>query len=99
MNILCGVYQPSKGELYLNGDQVVIKSPMDAYMHGISIVHQELLQIPDMSVAENIFLGRYKRKFGFVDYSELYKRTEKLMDEYDIHFDPQEPCARIQRGE
>lgn len=88
MNILCGVYQPSKGELYLNGDQVVIKSPMDAYMHGISIVHQELLQIPDMSVAENIFLGRYKRKFGFVDYSELYKRTEKLMDEYDIHFDP-----------
>lgn len=57
MKILTGVETPTSGEIYLRGKQVHINKPLDAYQVGISIVHQELVQIPDMTIAENIFVG------------------------------------------
>lgn len=88
MKILTGVETPTKGEIFLNGKKVHISKPLDAYRNGISIVHQELVQIPEMTIAENIFVGRYDKKAGFIDYGALRKKTEDLMRKLDIYYDP-----------
>jgi len=88
MNVLTGVVQPTSGEIILHGEPVVIKNPSDAFKRGISIVHQELVQMGKLTVAENIFAGRLPTKNGLVDYDQLFKDTEELMDRINIHFDP-----------
>lgn len=88
MNILTGIYQPTSGEIYLNDELTTFSSPSDAYKKGLSIVHQELVQIPKLTIAENIFAGRYPKTNGLVDFEKMYKQTEELMDRINIHFDP-----------
>lgn len=88
MKILTGVESPTKGEIYLDGKPVQITKPLDAYRSGISIVHQELVQIPEMTIAENIFVGRYDRKAGFIDYKALRAKTVSLMEKLQIYYDP-----------
>ena len=88
MKILTGVETPTSGEIWINGKKQQISKPLDAYKLGISIVHQELVQIPEMTIAENIFVGRYDKKAGFIDYRALTKKTEALMERLQIHFDP-----------
>lgn len=88
MKILVGVERATRGEIFLNGRSVDITKPIDAYNLGISIVHQELVQIPDMTVAENIFVGRYEKKFGFIDKKALREKTIALMKRLDVYFDP-----------
>ncbi len=89
MKILSGVLTPDEGEIVLNNEKIFIRNPAEAYGLGISIVHQELIQIPSMSVAENIFLGRYETKGGFISFKKLIRKTEKLMEKLDIYFDPE----------
>jgi len=89
MKILSGVLTPDKGEIILKGEKMPIRNPAEAYRAGISIVHQELIQIPSMSVAENIYLGRYDTKGGFISFRKLVERTEELMEKLDIYFDPE----------
>lgn len=88
VKILTGVETASSGEIYINGEKVYIGKPVDAYNNGISIVHQELIQIPKMTIAENIYVGRYNLKAGFVDYKALRKKTEALMNGLGVYFDP-----------
>ena len=90
MKILSGVIPPSSGEIYLNDQKIDIKNPEMAHQHGISTVYQELIQFPDMTIMENIYVGRYPKKKGLVDFTELKKKTLKLMDELNIHFEPDE---------
>lgn len=91
MKILSGVVVPNQGaEIVLDGQKVDIKNPNSAHELGISIVHQELIQFPDMNIMENIYVGRYPRKNGLIDYGELEKRTRTLMEELGIYFDPKE---------
>lgn len=88
MKILTGVVSPTAGEIYIRGKKASIDRPIDAYHAGISIVHQELIQIPYMTVAENIFIGRYDKRLGFIDYKKLRKKTLALMERLGIHFEP-----------
>ena len=88
MKILTGVEHQTAGDIFLKGKRVSINKPIDAYRLGISIVHQELVQIPDLSIAENIFLGRYKKHLGVIDYKALNASTVALMDKLGIHFNP-----------
>lgn len=90
MKILSGVVPPSAGEIFLNGQKIDLKNPEIAHHYGISTVYQELIQFSDMTIMENIFVGRYPKKNGLVDFSELKKRTLELMDELNIHFEPDE---------
>lgn len=59
MKLFSGAIAPTKGEVYVDGEPVVLHSPLDAFKKGIAMVYQELSLIPDMTVAENIFLNRY----------------------------------------
>ena len=85
MKILNGIYTPTSGEITLNGKTVVFDNPRDAFNGGVSMIHQELDLVGNLSVAENIFLGREKMKNGFVDRPAMFKEAQELLD--SLHFD------------
>lgn len=88
MKILSGVITPSKGNIYLYGNKINIKNPSIAHKMGISTVYQELIQFSDMNVMENLFIGRYPKKYGFVNFNALKRMTIKLMEELNIFISP-----------
>lgn len=88
MKILAGVELPTSGEIFIDGKKAEIARPIDAFHYGISMVHQELVQIEDMSIAENIYVGRYQTKAGIIDAKALRRKTEELLEKLNIHFNP-----------
>ena len=89
MKILNGIYSPDRGKIKFDGKEVEIKTPHDAIETGISMIHQELTPIPEMTIAENIFLGRETtNRFGLVDDQEINKKTEELLKHLDIRLNP-----------
>jgi ABC-type sugar transport system ATPase subunit len=89
MNVLMGLYERDAGEILIHGAPVTFLSPRQALDAGISIIEQELNPVPEMTVAENIFLGREQTKFGFwVDYRSLKERTTDVLRELGVEIDP-----------
>jgi ABC-type sugar transport system ATPase subunit len=80
MQILSGAQQPNSGELRVDGSPVRFGSPRDAQAFGIRMIHQELNLVPDLSVAENIFLGREPARRGLVDRSRQRARARAVLD-------------------
>ena len=82
IKILAGAVAPDGGTIALNGDPVTINSPQDAHRRGLRFIHQELNIVPQLSVAENVFLGRpYPiRAGGLVDWRELEARARAALD-------------------
>jgi ribose transport system ATP-binding protein len=97
MKVLGGIYKADSGTIYLDGQPVVIDSPTDAQRLGISLIHQELSLIPDLTVAQNIFIGREKRRMLglFVDDDDLNRRTTELFDRLGIQLDPQTKVGQL----
>lgn len=88
MKCLFGIYSKDEGEILLNGEPTHIMNPYDALKKGVAMVHQELQPIPERSVAENIYCGRFPRKYGlFIDHKKMYQDTEKLLKEVKMNFD------------
>lgn len=85
LSILMGFIRPDAGEIYVKGKRCEFHQPIEALHAGIAIVQQELSSIPDLTVAENIWLGREPRRFGFVDFKQLNRQTAELLT--DLHFD------------
>jgi ribose transport system ATP-binding protein len=88
MKILAGVYQPDSGELHWQEQQLKLSKPSDAQKQGIRIIYQEFNLLPDLTVAENVFLNREPvTRFGFVDFGVMNQRTKELLVglETDIH--------------
>lgn len=88
MKIIIGIFQPDSGDIEYKGKPLHINNTADALNAGISMIHQELSPIPEMTVAENIFLGREPRRFGIVNEARLYEQTEKLLRDLEIHINP-----------
>ena len=85
LKVLSGAYHPDEGEIYISGEKASIHSPADAMKYGIGCVYQELSFIPDLTVAENIFIGRIpKTRFGNFDHKTLRKMTVELFEKYDV---------------
>ncbi len=87
MKIIMGIYTKDAGKVILEGQEVNFKSAREALDAGISMIHQELSPIPEMTVAENVFLGREQKKIKglpFVDKKELNRKTQELLEEYDL---------------
>ena len=80
MNVLIGAIRPDRGEIQIKGVPHVITSPNYAIRHGIGIVPQELNIVPDISVAENIFLGISNTTFGMINWKETYKKAAALIE-------------------
>lgn len=89
MKCLFGINSIDSGEIFLEGEQVNFKNPNDALSHGVAMVHQELNQATKRNVMDNIWLGRYPTKLGFVtSEKEMYRRTKEIFDDLGIHTDP-----------
>ncbi len=87
IKILAGALHATSGEILMNGQPVHIASPVDAMHMGISVIYQELMLIPHMTVAENIFLGREpKTKLGTVDFAEMRQQAQKHLDRLSAGF-------------
>lgn len=85
MKILAGIYSPDSGSVIIEGEKVEIKNPAHAKRHGISIVFQELNVLPDLSVLENIFIGREEAKLGFYGWRRMRKQAQDILDDLGIN--------------
>lgn len=79
MKCLFGIYHKDEGTIKLRGQEVNFQSPHEALLNGISMVHQELEQVPERSVMENVWLGRFPKKFGLIDTAKMVKDTEAVL--------------------
>lgn len=101
MKILAGVYQKTSGELYLNGELVDFKNRRDADAHGIGIIFQEFSQVPQLSVAENLFLGRELRKKFLggllkpIDRKIMNKKAKEVMERFNIDIPLNTPVMQL----
>jgi simple sugar transport system ATP-binding protein len=93
IKVLTGVYQPDGGSIVLNGQAIHPRSTQDAQNLGISTVYQEVNLCPNLSVAENIFIGRYPRRFGMVDWRTMRKQAAELLARLEVHVDVSQPLA------
>lgn len=100
MNILSGSIQPTEGEIYLKGEKVHVSDPITAKKLGIAKIHQELQIVPELSVAENIFLGRWKSKAGpAVDFKGMIQESRKYLEMLDVKVDPAKKLKDLRIGE
>jgi ABC-type sugar transport system ATPase subunit len=96
MNLLAGVFPPSGGEIRLDGRPVVFTSPRAAREAGIATVYQDVSSIPELSVAENIFLGREPAgSLGSIDRPRLHAQTVALLARHQLPLDPMTPVEHL----
>ena len=88
MKILSGIYQKDAGTIRIDGREVEIAGPAEAKRLGISIIHQEMNLMPDLTVAQNIFLGREPRRGPMLDEKALNRSTARLLADLGIPLDP-----------
>lgn len=98
MKILSGAYVKDEGEIYWQGEKVEINKPKDSEELGIAIIYQEFNLVPQLSISENIWLGREplaNKTLQLIDWTEMHKRTKRLLDELNLDFDPKRPVAGL----
>lgn len=95
IKILGGIYSKDSGEIYINGKQVQITNVKEARANGISIIHQELMMLPQMSIYENVFLGQECKSKGFIKRSEMIKKTEEMLQFFSLDLNPTEKLGHL----
>lgn len=91
MNILGGVHQPDSGQIFINGEEVIVANPHFSQAHGISFIHQELNMVGDLRVYENMFLGsEIRNKIGFLNVEEMCRQTQEILAELGVSINPKE---------
>lgn len=98
MNILSGLYQPTSGDIYMNGEKVVISSPTKATHLGIGMVHQHFMLIEDFTVVENIILGNEPIKGIRLDRQNARENILKVSKQYGLDIDPDAKVESISVG-
>jgi len=95
MKILFGAYRKDQGRIRLNGAEIEPRTPNEAFMLGISVIHQELNLVPEMMVFENVFLGRETRRQGptgkllrKLNKAEMRQETKRLLDQLGANLEP-----------
>ncbi|MFD7091889.1 sugar ABC transporter ATP-binding protein [Streptomyces sp. NPDC059892] len=93
---LAGVHRPDAGEVVLDGETVVFHGPADARDAGIAVIYQEPTLFPDLSIAENIFMGRQPRRaLGRIDHRAVRDTTAALMKRLGVELDPDRPARGL----
>jgi inositol transport system ATP-binding protein len=101
VKIISGIDRPDKGSILLDGREINFKNPKDAIEHGISMIHQELNLIPEMTIADNLLLGReicYKIS-GIVNSREANKKTKLLLEQLELDLDPRAKISTLSIAE
>lgn len=95
MKCLFGIYRQDEGEFFLDGKPFNFSDPKHALENGVSMVHQELNQVTQRTIADNVWLGRYPKKGLFIDEKKMRADTLELFKRIDIHLDPDTPLHRL----
>lgn len=95
MKILSGIYTPSEGEIFLNGEKVEIKDPLMAKKFGITIIPQEFNLVETLNIYENIFLGEEITGKLLLNKSAMKKKTVDLLKELKVEIDPSEKISNL----
>lgn len=88
MKCLFGIYSKDSGEIKVGGNPVAFKNPRQALDDGITMIHQELEQVPMRTIADNIWLGRYPTKNGQIDDKKMYADTVEILADLGLDLDP-----------
>ncbi|QRP49367.1 sugar ABC transporter ATP-binding protein [Amycolatopsis sp. FDAARGOS 1241] len=96
VKMLAGVHRPDTGTLLLDGQEVEFSSPADAKAAGIAVIYQEPTLFPDLTVAENIVMGRHPRgRLGMIDRSAIREEAERLFARLGVRIDPNRPARGL----
>lgn len=97
--VLAGVYTADSGEMRMNGTVIAPASPLMARRLGIAMVHQELAFCPNLTVAENLCLGDFPRRGGFVNRSRMRQVAQSMLDEIEADLSVDAPIAELTTGQ
>lgn len=89
MKCLFGIYSKDEGQIFLDGKPIDFTSPKDALENGVSMVHQELNQCLDRTVMDNLFLGRYPKRFGVIDEKRMFRESSRLFSSLKMNVNPE----------
>lgn len=95
IKVIAGIHKPDTGSVKINGEEVVFSGPLDAQLKGVSVIHQELNLVPDLTVAQNIFFGREPRKGGKIDDNAMLRDTQKLLDRLKLNISPRVKVSKL----
>lgn len=98
MKVIAGIQPPSSGEVYKDGKKLVSYTPKEAKENKISFIHQELSYISELTVAENIFLGREPRKNTFIDYHTMHKCSQELISSLGLSINSKEKIGNLKQA-
>ena len=99
IKIIAGVQPQTSGKYYFQGTERHFKSPTDAKEAGISIVYQELANVPLLSVAENLFINEYGRGNHIISWKKMNERAARILQEADMHIDVTKPMGECNVAE
>lgn len=100
IKILSGVYQKNGGEILIDGKPVSIHSPMDSKKLGISVIYQELALVPELSIAQNIYLGKELKGNGpLLNKAEMNKRAKELIKRFNLNMSPNKKVGECTVGQ
>jgi ribose transport system ATP-binding protein len=95
IKLLSGAYHPDAGRILVDGQPVQIRTAGDAQRLGIATIYQEFNLVPQLTVAENLALGRPPRRFGLVDTKRMREQARVLLDRVGLDVDPRTPVSRL----
>ncbi|KHS73714.1 sugar ABC transporter ATP-binding protein [Pectobacterium brasiliense] len=100
MKVLTGIYRKDAGSIYFLGKEVDFSGPKASQEAGIGIIHQELNLIPQLTIAENIFLGReFTNRFGRIDWNKMYAEADKLLKRLNLRYDSRRMVGDLSIGD
>ena len=95
MKCLFGIYKADAGQIIIEGKEANFTGPKNALDNGVAMVHQELNQVLKRSVMENIWLGRFPKKYGLINHNSMFRKTKEVFDELDIPVDPRTMIGKL----
>ncbi len=95
IKILGGIYSKDSGEIHIDGKPVEITNVKEARENGISIIHQELMMLPQMKIYENVFLGQEYKNNGFIKRNEMIKKTQEMLEFFSLDLNPREKLGHL----
>ncbi|RLM16328.1 ribose ABC transporter ATP-binding protein RbsA [Gibbsiella quercinecans] len=100
MKVLTGIYSKDAGSLQFLGKEVAFNGPKDSQAAGIGIIHQELNLIPQLTIAENIFLGReFVNRWGRIDWKRMYAEADKLLARLNLRYSSHRLVGELSIGD
>lgn len=100
MKVFSGAYYPDSGTLEISGKKVNFHNPQDAQRAGIGIIYQEFNLIPDLNVAQNMFLGRFPKKAGFlIDHKKLHEEAARTLESLGLNINTHSYIAELGTGQ